>query len=155
MLTRHMAVLGSGTSLALDSNNVTLDPKAKDPLGRPAMRVTYNDHPDDMKLQAFMQDRCMELLAAAGAKKSWRDPIEPQNVGAHLLGTCRMGDDPKTSVVDKFHRAHDVPNLYIVDGSSLVTGGRNHPTMTLQALAYRAAEHLIKAAKNGSVPTTL
>ena len=60
-----------------------------------------------------------------------------------------MGNDPKTSVVDKFHRAHDVPNLFIVDGSNLVTGGRNHPTMTIQALAYRAAEHLIKAAKSG------
>jgi choline dehydrogenase-like flavoprotein len=54
-------------------------------------------------------------------------------------------------VVDKYHRAHDVPNLFIVDGSSLVTGGRNHPTMTIQALAYRAAEHLIRSAKAGQV----
>ena len=60
-----------------------------------------------------------------------------------------MGNDPKTSVVDKFHKAHDVPNLWIVDGSNLVTGGRNHPTMTIQALAFRAAENLIKAAKTG------
>ena len=64
-----------------------------------------------------------------------------------------MGNNPKTSVVDKFHRAHDVPNLFIVDGSNLVTGGRNHPTMTIQALAYRAAEHLIKAAKAGNLIT--
>ena len=49
-------------------------------------------------------------------------------IGVHLLGTCRMGNDPKTSVVDKFHRAHDVPNLFIVDGSSFVTSGRNQPT---------------------------
>jgi choline dehydrogenase-like flavoprotein len=58
-----------------------------------------------------------------------------------------MGNDPKTSVVDKYHKAHDVPNLYIVDGSSFVTGGRNHPTMTIQALAFRAADHIIREAK--------
>ena len=56
-----------------------------------------------------------------------------------------------TSVVDKYHRAHDVPNLFIVDGSNLVTGGRNHPTMTIQALAFRAAEHLVRAARAGEV----
>jgi choline dehydrogenase-like flavoprotein len=62
-----------------------------------------------------------------------------------------MGNDPKTSVVDKFNRAHDVPNLFIVDGSSFVTTGRNHPTCTIQALAYRAAEHMVAAAKNGGL----
>ena len=62
-----------------------------------------------------------------------------------------MGNDPNASVVDKFHRAHDVPNLYVVDGSNLVTGGRNHPTMTIQALAFRAADHLVRAAKGGDL----
>ena len=61
-----------------------------------------------------------------------------------LLGTCRMGNDPSTSVIDKFHRSHDVPNLFICDGSSLVTSGRGQPTMTIQALAFRAAEHIAK-----------
>jgi len=55
----------------------------------------------------------------------------------HLMGTCRMGNDPATSVVDKHHRTHDVPNLFIVDGSSFVTSARNQPTCTIQALAYR------------------
>ena len=58
---------------------------------------------------------------------------------------------PSPAVVNKYHRAHDVPNLFVVDGSSFVTGGRNHPTMTISALAYRAAEHLVKAAKTGNV----
>ena len=69
----------------------------------------------------------------------------------HPGSTCRMGNDPKSSVVNKYHRAHDVPNLFVVDGSSMVTGGRNHPTMTISALAYRCAEHLVKAAKAGNV----
>jgi choline dehydrogenase-like flavoprotein len=149
--TRHMAVLGSGTSLALDTNTITLDPKVKDSLGRPAIRVTYQDHADDLKLAAFLQDRAMELLDAAGAKKAWREPVEVQNVGAHLLGTCRMGNDPRTSVVDRFHRAHEVKNLFIVDGSSFVTSGRGQPTMTIQALAFRAAENIARFARQGEI----
>ena len=62
-----------------------------------------------------------------------------------------MGNDPKTSVVDKYHRAHDVPNLFIVDGSSFVTSGRGQPTMTIQALAFRAAEHMARMAKSGAL----
>jgi choline dehydrogenase-like flavoprotein len=62
-----------------------------------------------------------------------------------------MGNDPKTSVVDKFHRAHDVRNLFIVDGSSLVTCGRGQPTMTIQALAFRAGEHIAAFAQRGEI----
>jgi len=65
-----------------------------------------------------------------------------------------MGNDPKTSVVNKYHRAHEIPNLFIVDGSSFVTGGRNHPTMTISALAFRAADYLVKAAKSGDLKLT-
>jgi choline dehydrogenase-like flavoprotein len=67
------------------------------------------------------------------------------------MGTCRMGDSPSHSVVDKYHRAHDVANLFIVDGSSFVTSGRNQPTCTIQALAYRAADHITRVAKGGSI----
>ena len=139
-----MAVLCNGTSLARPENSITLDPELKDDWGRPALRVTYEDHPDDLKLQQFLQDRAMEILDAAGAQRTWRTPVAPQNVGAHLLGTCRMGNDPESSVVNRFHRAHEVDNLYICDGSSFVTSGRGQPTMTIQALAFRAADHLIK-----------
>jgi choline dehydrogenase-like flavoprotein len=57
-------------------------------------------------------------------------------------------------VVNAYHKAHDVPNLFIVDGSSFVTGGRNHPTMTIQALAFRASEHIIQNAKKGTLRTS-
>lgn len=149
--TRHMVLAGAGTSLALETNTITLDPRAKDPLGRPALRMTYHDHPDDLKLVTFLQDRSVEILEAAGARKIWREPVEPASVQAHLLGTCRMGDDPKTSVVDRYHRAHDVKNLFICDGSSFVTSGRGQPTMTIQALAFRAAEHIARFAKQGEI----
>ncbi len=145
--TRQMAILSGSTSLALDRNNITLDPESTDQWGRPALRLTYRDHDDDFATAKFLQDRCMELLDAAGAEKSWRTPIVPTNGGEHLLGTCRMGDDPATSVVDRNHRSHDVPNLFICDGSSFVTSGRGQPTMTIMALAFRAADKIKAAAK--------
>lgn len=142
------------TVLPLETNNITLDPEVKDTWGLPAMRVTYKDHPDDLKTRQFFVERGLELLDAAGAMKKWGTPVKELTSSGHLMGTCRMGNDPKTSVVDEFNRAHDVPNLFIVDGSSLVTCGRNHPTATIQALAYRAAEHMIRIAKSGSIPST-
>ncbi|MEP7246274.1 MAG: GMC oxidoreductase, partial [Gammaproteobacteria bacterium] len=72
-------------------------------------------------------------------------------VAYHLLGTCRMGNDPATSVIDKYHRTHDVKNLFLCDGSSLVTSGRGQPTMTIQALAFRAADHIGKFASRGEI----
>jgi len=99
----------------------------------------------------FLQDRSMELFDAAGATKAWRHPIRSTDGGEHLLGTCRMGDDPATSVVDRYHRSHDVPNLFICDGSSLVTSGRGQPTMTIMALAFRAAEHIAAAARTSNI----
>ena len=62
-----------------------------------------------------------------------------------------MGNDPKRSVVDRWNRAHEVPNLFLVDGSSMVTSGRQQPTLTIQALGYRAGEHIAELAKRGAL----
>jgi choline dehydrogenase-like flavoprotein len=137
------------TQLPIETNRVDLDPEVKDAWGLPAMRITTTSHPNDFKSMEFFKQKSIEILKAAGAITVWADPVTDSSGGAHSRGTCRMGNDPKTSVVNKFHRAHDVPNLFIVDGSSFVTGGRNHPTMTISALAYRAADHLVRAARNG------
>ena len=147
-----MTVFTHTTCLPLESNNITLDPDIKDAWGLPALRATYKSHADDFKTLNFFSDRSLELLDAAGALKKWAYPVEDAAVAGHLMGTCRMGNDPKSSVVDKHHRAHDVPNLFMVDGSSFVTSGRNQPTCTIQALAYRAADHIIRMAKSGSIP---
>lgn len=148
---RQMAVLASTTSLALERNNVTLDPATKDAHGRPAVRITYRDHKDDLAMAAFLQDRGSEILDAAGAISTVHEPVVAQNLLTHLLGTCRMGDDPATSVVDRYHRSHEVSNLFICDGSSLVTSGRGQPTLTIQALAFRAAEHIAGFANKGEI----
>jgi choline dehydrogenase-like flavoprotein len=135
----------------MPTNSISLDPKLTDAWGLPAIRMTFADHPNDLKLYAYLLDRAMELLDAAGATRRWAYPLERVFAEVHLLGTCRMGNDPATSVVDRFNRTHDVPNLFLADGSSLVTSGRGQPTMTIQALAFRAAEHAGRLARRGEL----
>ena len=148
---RSMVAMGHTTSLPLERNGVSLDPTLKDAWGIPAIRLTYKDHPDDLEFAQFLQDRAYEIMDAAGAQKIYRAAITPRTGGVQLLGTCRMGNDPATSVIDKYHRTHDVKNLFVCDGSSFVTSGRGQPTMTIQALAFRAGEHIAKFAKRGEI----
>jgi choline dehydrogenase-like flavoprotein len=150
--TRTMTLLSHSTSLPQEKNNISLDPTVKDDWGLPAARITYDMHPDDMATMKWLVEREREILEAAGAKKTWTFPIEPSVMPSrHLMGTCRMGTDPGKSVVDPFGRAHDVPNLFVVDGSNFVTSARQQPTATIQALAYRAAEHIARNARAGEL----
>jgi choline dehydrogenase-like flavoprotein len=150
-----MTLLAHATSLPMESNNVTLDPTMKDAWGLPAVRITFDWHPDDIANMKWLVEREREILQATGAEKIWSFPVEPAEVNVmpsrHLMGTCRMGTDPKKSVVDSFGHTHDVPNLFIVDGSNFVTAARQQPTATIQALAYRAADHIAAKAKAGEL----
>jgi choline dehydrogenase-like flavoprotein len=146
-----MLAAGWTTSLPVEANSVSLDPVLKDAWGLPALRCTYKDHPDDLKFAAWLRDRADEILEEAGALKVWRKPVVEMTVGLVALGTCRMGNDPRRSVIDRFHRTHDVPNLFLCDGSSFVTSGRGQPTMTIQALAFRAAEHIASFARRRQI----
>jgi len=145
--TRTLEIVSHGTSLPVENNSFSLDPDIRDAWGLPALRMTYKDHPDDLKLGAFLHARIMELLDATDAKQKWASPVEEQDFAYHLLGTCRMGSDPKSSVINPDHRTHDVKNLFLCDGSSLVTSGRGQPTMTIAALAYRAADRITALAR--------
>ena len=149
--TRTMEVSTHGTSLPVENNSFSLDPELKDAWGLPALRVTYKDHPDDLKFTNWLIERAHEVHEAAGAQKKWSFPAQEQQFGVHLLGTCRMGNDPKTSVINADHRTHDVKNLFLCDGSSLVTSGRGQPTMTIEALAFRAADRITALAKRGEI----
>ena len=151
--THSSGVLSHSTCIAMEQNRIDLDPEVKDAWGLPAMRVTFKNHPDDLKTMQFLEVQMRAILEAAGATKIWSDPSEITDVdySRHLMGTCRMGRDSNTSVVNAENRAHDVPNLYIVDGSSLVTCARQQPTATIQALAYRAADLITQRARRGEL----
>jgi choline dehydrogenase-like flavoprotein len=151
--THTMTLLSHTSSLPQPGNSISLDPDLKDAWGLPALRVTFDYHPDDVATMQWSLTKQIEILEAAGAKKTWTSGIAltenmPSN---HLMGTCRMGNDPQQSVVDRNNRAHDIPNLLIVDGSSFVTAARQQPTATIQALAYRAADYAVQAAKRGEL----
>ncbi|HKD52433.1 MAG TPA: GMC family oxidoreductase [Candidatus Acidoferrum sp.] len=149
--TRSLEFVSHGTSLPVENNSFSLDPNVNDAWGLPALRMTYKDHPDDLKLGAFLRARILELLDATDAVQKWASPVEEQEFAYHLLGTCRMGNDPKSSVINADHRTHDVKNLFLCDGSSLVTSGRGQPTLTISALAYRAADRITALAQKGEI----
>ena len=149
--TRTVEIFCHGTSLPVENNSFSIDPEVKDAWGLPALRMTYKDHPDDLKLDNWLNERAGELLDAAGAKQKWSFPAQEQQFAVHLLGTCRMGNDPKSSVINSDHRTHDVKNLFLCDGSSFVTSGRGQPTCTIEALAFRAADRIRDLAKRGEL----
>ncbi|KPV50551.1 hypothetical protein SE17_26305 [Kouleothrix aurantiaca] len=99
-----------------------------------------------MRTAAFMGERAEEWLRAAGATRTWgKQPRQQLSAGQHQAGTCRMGDDPHSSVTDRWGRVHGHDNLYVADGSLHVTNGGFNPVLTILALAFRNAEHLAQA----------
>ena len=131
--------------LPCDHNAVTLDPEVRDARGLPVARVTYEWTPNDRSLVAAARDKAVELMHAAGARKV-RVGL---HYAAHAMGTCRMGDDPRTSVVNAYGQAHDVPNLFVCDTSVFVTGSGVNPTLTALAIASRSADRVAAMAKRG------
>jgi choline dehydrogenase-like flavoprotein len=100
--------------------------------------VNFHLHDNDKKLIHAAKTKTMEVMEAAGATE-----VVQEARYAHLVGAARMGSDPRTSVVDKFGRTHDIPNLFVCDGSILPTQGSANPGLTIQALAARTADYLI------------
>jgi choline dehydrogenase-like flavoprotein len=122
-------------------NRVDLATDLVDGSGIPAPKVSYRVGDDARRAIAWSIERATESLLEAGAHTV---DSAPMRTNSHVLGTARMGDDPATSVVDRWGVAHDVPNLVVVDGSVFVTVGAANPTSTICALALRAAEHLLE-----------
>jgi choline dehydrogenase-like flavoprotein len=127
-----------GEDLPEASNRVELDPHAKDSNGIPAPRVSYTFSQNSLKMVDHGLAMARQALEAAGA-------IETLDSGViapafHLLGTARMGSNPANSVVNAWHQAHDVKNLFVVDGSSFTTSAAVNPTSTIGALALRCAD---------------
>lgn len=130
-----IAVLGE--ILPWEDNRVELA-EERDSHGLPVAKVSFNLHDNDRRLMDFAKKKTMEVMSAAGAEE-----VVQEERFAHLVGAARMGNDPRTSVVDAFGRSHDIANLFICDGSILPTQGSANPGLTIQALAARTADYLI------------
>jgi len=145
---RSIGVMGPVQEMPVFESRVQVDPKVKDHWGIPVARLSGHRHANDLVVGKFLSSKAEAWLKEAGATTTW--PILPGtglSGGQHQAGTCRMGDDPKTSVVDKYCRVHDVDNLYVIDGSVHVTNGGFNPVLTILAIAYYASENLVKSWK--------
>ncbi|HEX6136601.1 MAG TPA: GMC family oxidoreductase [Casimicrobiaceae bacterium] len=130
-----------GEDMPQEGNRVTLHPSEKDQHGLAVPNVHYDDHPNDvaMRNHAYKQGRA--IYEAVGAKKVYEVPPYPST---HNLGTCRMSARPKDGVVNKWGQSHDIPNLFISDGSQFTTGAGENPTLTIVTLAIRQADYIAK-----------
>ena len=126
-----------------ESNQVVLSSDVVDSDGIPSPKIVYKVSENSQKLLQFNIDRCLESVKAAGAVEHLLSfPVRES--GWHMLGTCVMGDDPARSVVDQWGATHDIPNLYIMDGSTFPTSGAVNPTATVMAVALRNTRRIIE-----------
>jgi len=133
------------TTLPYEDNYLDLDPVVKDPYGRPVIRITGEFKENEQKLAAFSQDRMEEWYRAAGAIAIVKGPVGgAMGASTHAYGGTRMGDNPETNVVNRWGLSHEVPNLGILGGSVMGTSGAHNPTHSVQALAWRTADHIVK-----------
>ena len=137
-----------GEQLPDERNQVALDPVVRDKYGLPVPLIISTHFQNELAMIDVISARLREILRAAGAREITVENSIPGN-SSHYLGTCRMGKDPRTSVVDPWCRTHDVPNLFIGDGSVFVTGAAVNPALTISALATRTAEGIIAAFRRG------
>ena len=132
------------TTLPYEDNYLDLDPVVKDPLGFPVIRITADFKDNERKINAFVQEKMERWYRAAGAIEVQRASIGTMGPATHAYGGTRMGVNPDTNVVDAWGFSHEVPNLGVVGASVMGTSGARNPTLTVQALAWRTADHLVK-----------
>ena len=149
---RTIVVTGPVQEMPLFDARVQLDPKVTDYWGIPVARLSGGRHPHTIEIARFIAGKAERWLKEAGAVQTWkRIPGKSLSGGQHQAGTCRMGNDPKTSVVDKDCRIHDVDNVYVIDASVHATNGGFNPALTILANAYRSSEALVKTWKGSKV----
>jgi len=146
---RYAAIVAQTENLPYADQTIDLDPDVHDQWGLPAPRLTYNwRRPNELARVEFMLLKLEELAAAMGATRVWRAPVGPGSPGAHHEGGTRMGNDPKTSVVNRYGQSWDIPNLFIIGSSTFPTMSGFNPTLTIQALAYMSADAIVNRYKN-------
>ncbi|SLN32488.1 Fructose dehydrogenase large subunit [Roseivivax jejudonensis] len=134
-----------GEDMPQESNRVTLS-DAEDAFGLKVANVHYSDHPNDTAMRDHAYKQGAAIYDAVGATRTLPTPPYPST---HNLGTNRMSERPEDGVVNRNGRAHDVPNLYVSDGSQFTTGAAENPTLTIVALAIRQAEHIASEMNQG------
>jgi gluconate 2-dehydrogenase alpha chain len=144
------SVAGVGSQLEVlsyEDNYLDLDPTVRDPLGRPVIRITNDFHDNERRLSDYVQKRMVDWLKAAGATEVWTAAPGARSLSTHAFGGTRGGDDPNVNVVDRWGMSHEVPNLGVMGGSTFPSSGGRNPTQTIQATAWRTADHVVATFK--------
>jgi len=140
---RSMSVKGPVQEMPVFESRVEVDPEVTDSWGVPVARISGHRNPHDIEISRFMASKAEAWLKEAGAIQTWtRIPGSDVSGGQHQAGTCRMGDEPKTSVVNRYCQTHEIDNLFVVDGSVHVTNGGFNPVLTIMAVAYWASDFI-------------
>ncbi len=149
---RSISVHGPAQEIPVFEARVEVDPAVKDHWGIPVARLSGDKHPHTLEVAKFLAAKAEEWLQEAGATFTWkRVPGMGLSGGQHQAGTCRMGKDPQTSVVNPYCQLHEVDNLFVIDGSVHVTNGGFNPVLTIMAVAYYASAHLTRMWKGGGL----
>jgi glucoside 3-dehydrogenase (cytochrome c) catalytic subunit len=144
--------LSGGEMLARKENFVELDPQVRDKWGIPALKINCTHCENDERLYEDFFARAQDLFRAANGEIIEAQPgIATPGSLIHEVGTSRMGDDPKSSVLNPFCQTHDVKNLFVFGGGCFVSTGDKHPTLTMMALTARGCDRLIDMAKKGDL----
>jgi len=142
-------MVGPIQEIPVFDSRVSIDPTVKDHWGIPVVALSGGQHPLNAKHCEFLSEKAEAILKKAGAIRTWRHGGgHGLSGGQHQAGTCRMGNDPKTSVTNKYGQVHDIDNLFIADGSLLVSNGGFNPVLTIMALGYWVGEYIVKSFKS-------
>jgi choline dehydrogenase-like flavoprotein len=143
---RSIVIIGPTQQIPTADGRVTLDPTVRDKWRMPVIRLSGNVHPDTFDIGVVQAERAEAWLKEAGAVSTSRMAGRPATVsaGQHQAGTCRMGNDPKGSVVNRNCQIHDVDNVFVIDSSVHVTNGGFNPALTIMAVAYFASNELVR-----------
>jgi choline dehydrogenase-like flavoprotein len=144
---------GFGEALPRRDNYVEIDPNAVDVFGIPVLRINMTWSENEKAMIPDMAESAAEIMDAAGAKniRPWMVPDRIPGMGIHEVGVARMGNNPRTSVLNQFQQTHDVANLFVMDGSCFVSSGCQNPTLTIMALAVRSTDYLMQEMKKGAL----
>ncbi len=134
--------------LPVHSNKVTIDKSKKDKNGLPVLNFDVEYKENELNMRKDMQNDAIEMLEAAGFKNvNGYDRTSGPGIGIHEMGTARMGNDPKTSVLNKYNQVHACKNLYVTDGSFMTSASCVNPSLTYMAFTARAVDHAVSELK--------
>jgi choline dehydrogenase-like flavoprotein len=154
-----IGMAGRGTAIARKSNYCEIDPNKVDKYGIPVLRFQYKWGDEEINQAKHMQETFASIMDAIGAVVTYKAKGKEDNYGLrkpgviiHEAGTTRMGNDPKTSVLNKWCQAHDCKNLFVADAGPFVQQANKNPTWTILALSMRTAEYILDQKKKQNIP---